>query len=201
MASRITVVPLWKLKEYQDLKDCKVVWTVKASRGWQRQLSPFILGPCSLYADYTSKNMENAWQFSKVYPEHVEGKRITKEYWKWAKAGWTDDKAHRYPMGKGRSPLFSLWDGERLDYLTARKKIYGPLYAEAVTKTAGWQMLLNLHEEHKNLILVDFDAYDHRKLGMTLTRVLNNPNKKMGHAFVLAMLLTKDKALRQMELR
>jgi hypothetical protein len=40
------------------------------------------------------------------------------------------------------------------------------------------------------------------KHGMAdLTAVLNNPQRIMGHAFVLAMLLTNDPALEQLELR
>lgn len=45
------------------------------------------------------------------------------------------------------------------------------------------------------------DGYDHDNLGMSLTEVLNNPQRKMGHAFVLKMLLTKDAALKHLHLR
>lgn len=185
-------------------------------------LSPFHLGPCDLYGDHTSKNMENAWQFAKVYPEYTEeGYNPYKgidpkksldsytikedEYFAWATKGWNDQRAHRYPKGRGRKPLFSLWDGERLGYVDARKTIYGPLYAEAVQKTEGWKKLKAQWKEIKKaggiLTLLDYDAYDHNLLHMTLTDVLNHPTRKMGHAFVLAMLLTKDPALNQMKLR
>jgi hypothetical protein len=36
---------------------------------------------------------------------------------------------------------------------------------------------------------------------MSLSQVLNNPAKSMGHGFVLAMLLTDDAALRECEIR
>ncbi|KKL81083.1 hypothetical protein LCGC14_1998340 [marine sediment metagenome] len=36
---------------------------------------------------------------------------------------------------------------------------------------------------------MDYDAYDHIKMGMSLHNVINNPNQIMGHAFVLAMIL------------
>lgn len=36
---------------------------------------------------------------------------------------------------------------------------------------------------------VDSDAYNHVELGYTYNDVLNNLYKKMGHAFVLAMML------------
>ena len=51
------------------------------------------------------------------------------------------------------------------------------------------------------LILRDFDGYDYVKQNMNLTQVLNNPTRKMGHAFVLAMLLTQDAALKQCAIR
>lgn len=193
--------------------------TSKARADWQSDLSPFKLGPCSLYSAgssewpyarmMSSKIMENAWQFSKVYPEHLNRGKITLDYWEWAFKGWASDEPQRYPMGKGRKPEFSLWEGERLGYVEARKRIYGPLYAEAVQKTKGWKRLKRIFEEpdiepeskYLLIVLLDFDAYDHRARGMTLTDVLNDPNRKMGHAFVLNMLLTDDPALKQMELR
>jgi len=33
-------------------------------------LSPTYLGPCHLYGSFAAKKMENAWQYSKVYPQH-----------------------------------------------------------------------------------------------------------------------------------
>jgi len=38
-----------------------------SSAGWSRDLSPFIIGPCDLYGGHVFQNMENGWQFSKVY--------------------------------------------------------------------------------------------------------------------------------------
>jgi hypothetical protein len=46
---------------------------------------------------------------------------------------------------------------------------------------------------------MDFDAYEYGS--MSLSEVLNNPAKSMGHGFVLAMLLTNDTALRECEIR
>jgi len=149
--------------------------------------------------------MENAWQYSKLYEVHADGLAFTEAYWDWAHQGWQNPNAVRYPMGRNRKPLGSVWwDGFKfhlLGYISARKTIYGPLYAEAVQKTRTFAKLQELYEKEGELILLDYDAYDHRELNMSLIDVLNEPNKKMGHAFVLAMLLTKDKALKQMELR
>ena len=182
--------------------------TSKASGSWETDLSPFHLGPCDLYAvspttpPMVARNMENAWQYSKVYASMADATgNPTQAYWPWAWQGWANPAAVRYPMGRGAKPLYSLWAGAKLGYIDARKAIYGPLYAEAVQKTAGWARLQQLYNQGVDLVLRDYDGYDHQALNMTLTDVLNNPAKKMGHAFVLAMLLTGDAALNQMALR
>ena len=41
--------------------------------------------------------------------------------------------------------------------------------------------------------LVDFDGWDHVGFGYSLAEVLRLPKPKMGHAFVLAGLLTNDR--------
>jgi hypothetical protein len=202
MTATVSVLPLWQAKHIPKDEDTIVISTVaKNTPG----LSPFCLGPCSLYDSYEAQNMENAWQFSKVYEEHwnANKQQPRQEYWNWAIRGWDDKKAHRYPMGKGRKPVCSWWIGRKLDYVAARKTIYGPLYIKAV-QTHGRHTYnrLRIHlREYGHLILLDYDAYDHKHLGMSLTDVLNDPKRKMGHAFVLAMLLTNDPALNEMELR
>ena len=95
-----------------------VINTTSRSANWSRGLSPFILGPCKLYGDYESKNVENGWQNSKVYLEHVdENGNPSPEYFKWAVEGWNNSRAVRYPMGKGAKPLYSYWNGEKMNYI------------------------------------------------------------------------------------
>lgn len=171
-------------------KYAEYVNTTSRSRDWSQGLSPFYLGPVELYNGYGALNVENAWQFSKVYPDQVDKDgNPTAEYFKWAINGWKDRFAHRYPRGKGAKPLYSYWKGEKLPYVEARKRIYAPLYARAVEVTPAYEKLKMLYAEKGELWLWDFDGYDHRALGMTYEEVLNHPRKKMGHAFVLAMML------------
>jgi hypothetical protein len=92
-------------------------------------------------------------------------------------------------MGKGAIPEYSWWEGEKLSYVEARKRIYVPLYTRAVINTRTFEKLRELHEKEAEVWLWDFDGYDHVDLGMTLKEVLNDPTRKMGHAFVLAMIL------------
>lgn len=177
-------------KDPQEIQD-KAINTTSRSRNWSRGLSPFFVGPIELYGGYVAKNLENAWQFSKVYPQHFdeENDQIKDSYFEWSESGWSDERAYRYPAGKGAKPLFSYWDGERLGYVDARKKIYAPLYAEAVEKTSAYKQLKELHELSDELYLWDFDSYDHHAMGMDWKDVMNYEKKKMGHGFVLAMML------------
>jgi hypothetical protein len=93
-------------------------------------------------------------------------------------------------MGKGVKAEYSYWNGERLSYVEARKAIYVPIYSKYVGQTSAFKRLQSLYTEGQNIILRDYDAYDHVVLGMTLKDVINNPDRKMGHAFVLVMMLT-----------
>ena len=153
-------------------------------------LSPFVL-PAP-----PAKRFENLWQFSKVYKMYImpiDGYPDASWY-KWRDAGYANSRAVRYPMGKGAIPEYSLWDDKKLDYIQARKNIYAPEYAKNVSKTRAYKLLELQYNEccqaNQELILLDYDAYDHLALGMSLIDVINNPRRKMGHAFVLIMMLT-----------
>lgn len=179
----------------------RVVNVTSRAADWGHTLSPFrmLRPPLKLYGDEVAHCVENAWQFAKVYKEHVDRyERPSKAYWQWARQGWLDDaRAHRYPMGKGRKPLYSFWNGQMLDYVTARKRIYVPLYREAVLRSPGFPLIVAAYREAesvgRDLWLWDFDGYDHVQQKMTLKAVLNNPRRSMGHAFVIAMMLEKLK--------
>jgi len=151
-----------------------------------RALSPMLLGPVPLYAGMWSRTMENAWQFAKFYQLH----RETVNYWSWARAGWDNPRAIRYPMGKGSVPLYSLWAGDELGYIEARRRIYAPVYAQAV-RFGPLNLFLRLRQlaRQADVVLIDFDAYDHRALGYSWDDVMNDPDRKMGHGFVLAMMI------------
>lgn len=186
-------------EDTSEWKDVIVVNTTsRAGMSWERTLSPFNLGPIRLYGRRVSLTMENAWQYSKVYRTHTDfAGEPTREYWEWAEKGWADPQAQRYPMGRGARPEYSLWKGEHLGYVRARKVIYAPLYARAVVETTGFKRLKRMFRDGRCIILRDFDGYDHGLTGKTLSDVLNDPEKKMGHAFVLMALLTNDPSMEE----
>lgn len=173
----------------RDKRRPDAINTTSTSKNWSRGLSPFFLGPIEACAGLIAQNVENGYQFSKCYQQHVGPDGLPNAaYFKWAKEGWADTKAHRYPMGKGAKPEFSYWNGKKLTYIEARKEIYIPMYAKAVVKTEAYQKLKELNEQG-DIWLWDFDGYDHRSLNMNWDDVINSETRKMGHAFVLGMLL------------
>lgn len=171
-----------------------IIDTTSKSDDWSKELSPFVVRCGALYDDYFAKNVENGWQFSKVYKEYDNNGEPSPAYFEWAQKGWKSSYAYRYPMGKGVVPLYSWWNGEKLDYIAARKKIYVPLYARGVMATKAFKKLLYIYRHtKKDIYLIDFDGYNHIKMGKSLTEVINDPKMKMGHAFVLYSLLEKSK--------
>jgi len=178
---------------------------------WCLEFSPFFLGPIELYPNaedgkmYTAKNMENAWQFCKVYKQFTDtdGELPSEAYWKWAEDGWNDSKPHRFPLGRTAvKPLYSLWNGNKLGYIEARKTIYAPLYAKYVEQTDAYKKLNDIYikyccgdnnnKQKRPMALVDFDGWDYLGQGYTLEQVINMEKPKMGHAFVLAGLLENN---------
>lgn len=134
--------------------------------------------------------MENGWQYSKVYEYYADNNgNPTEHYFRWAEAGWNAKRAERYPMGRGVKPLYSYWDGEKLSYVDARKKIYIPLYSEAVRKTNAFEKLKDLHASNSEIYLIDFDAHNLVPGTYQYADIIHNSNIKMGHAYVLAMML------------
>lgn len=200
MPAKITIVGMYQ--KVKDIPDATIIDTTSKSGIWSG-LSPFLLGPCETKTGRISQNFENFWQYLKVYKRDADASNEpTEHYWTWMEAGFANPKAVRYPMGRGAVPLYSLWYNEHgiphhLGYIDARKHIYGPYYAKLVQQTPAYKQLAELYNSQSHLILRDYDGYDHDSNNMTLTEVLNNPRKKMGHAFVLKMLLTNDPALKE----
>ena len=69
-------------------------------------------------------------------------------------------------------------------------RIYIPLYAQAVRMYALASFTaLRSFAAVQDIAILDYDAYDHRRLGYSWDDVINDPTRKMGHGFVLAMMI------------
>lgn len=135
------------------------------------------------------KNVENLWQYSKVYSwmwdhEHNEP---NDQYWEWAEKGWSNPRAERYPVGKNIKPVCSWLWGEPHDYVSARVHIYIQAYlASLISDNVIWE-LMEWYEQEPNPVIVDFDVYD--KTHISYTDVFLDPRKKAGHGFVIGAFL------------
>ena len=63
-------------------------------------------------------------------------------------------------------------------------------YRSSVVKTKAYEILYNTYIKDGDVHLWDFDGYDYTHTN--LNEVLNNPKRKMGHAFVLAAMLKNN---------
>ena len=172
------------------------------SHGSFKDLSPFYLGPityeCPHFGPLKCLRLENLWQYCKVYPEHIamigDGRytplpQIHPQYYSWRNRGFAESRATRYPMGKGKKPLFSLWGMQRLDYVKAKHKIYIPNYVDLARRTKSYNTLYNWLVQGHDLVLRDFDGFDYIAQGKSLKDIANDPTRSLGHGFVLAMML------------
>ncbi len=161
-------------------------------------LSPFNVGPVSAYPGTKRREarvMHNGYTFSKGYEKHLDAKSSpTMAHARWTREGFENAAAQRFPMGRGARPEYSLWKGERLGYQQARLLIYIPMYVEAIIRTpaarAAFVRLRVLRRraatEGKPLVLFDYDGYQRKKLSYADVICAD---RKMGHAFVLGMML------------
>lgn len=144
-------------------------------------LSPYVI------TGENGRNMENIWQFSKVYPKvpkstqtysrydrrviwdhpaetHVnDDGTLTKEYWVWRKKGMNSKDAIRYPVGfeHRHKCLYAISEDnpdEKLDYIQAREKIYVPLYIKCVQDLPQFIELKRRLQQGENLLIIEVDG-------------------------------------------
>lgn len=181
--------------QYRDKipKGYKIINCTTQSKDEYRRLSPFMTTNPYCYAGLSAKSVENAWQYSKIYPEYAdENGDPTPEWFKWRDKGFSYYKAIRYPMGKGAIPLYSWWNGARYKYIEARKRIYVPLYELSIKNNPVFISLKREYEKGTLLAIRDFDVYRLDLEGLTVKDAINNPDKKFGHGFVLYKMLTQE---------
>ncbi len=173
--------------------------TSTSKEEWSRGLSPFFAGPVEVrpgLLPVPALNVENAWQYSKVYADQAGPDGLPSGAWAaWAAQGWRSPRATRFPKGRGARPLYAVHHNLRLGYVASRIYIYIPLYVEGLAASpAGRAALLRLRAERRAalaageaLALYDYDGY--ARAGRSFADVALDGRKKMGHAFVLAAFL------------
>ena len=192
----------------------KINASSRGPRRW-KGLSPFLLGPFRIvepkvkltyYPDgvhpgFTSLNekeqtdvvqvFENYWQMSKIYAVDIINGVIQKSFFERRAKGFADPKGHRraLPKAKYGLPVSSYYQGQVMDYITSRKKIYCPTYEFLVTLTPEYADLLNLVNSGQNVLIVGPDGRDIPITYDSLKQAVNDPRYIFGHELVLCSLL------------
>lgn len=196
MGHVIKIVGPKEKKKFLEQPNVDLIDVTSQASTWTKVFSPFFLGPVKLYGPYGAFNVENAWQYAKVYEDQVdENGEPTDAYWEWAYKGWGKKRAERYPKGKGSKPEYSLWDGEKLGYVEAKRRIYVPMYEQAVYDSGYFESLVELvrdaQREGVTVGFFDFDGFDNEAQKMSFDDVLNSNRHRYGHAMVLARMVEK----------
>lgn len=159
--------------------DAIVVNTTSRSKDFGKAFSPFINQGWLRYKGLSSKNVENYWQFSKMYEEHIDD---FKSWIDWRSKGLLDGFAHRYPMGKEKRSVCHYL-GRKMDKVEARKKIYGPVYYQKLYKYCEREInsLIDMLTVC-DVWLWDFDSCITDK---SFQELINDLDGKMGHACYL----------------
>jgi hypothetical protein len=154
------------------------------SNGKFRVLSPMLIGPVE-WMGYRATNIENLWQFSKVYEDELYNNEIKASYYARRDAGFENPKGIRRPK-KGKV-AFCYIGGERLNYEQSRNKVYIPMYCKYVEGNLGLQALKEVLQKTNVQIL----GFDGRKFD-DLQVELRNLMKPFGHELIVCGLLKNN---------
>lgn len=152
--------------------------------------------------------------------------KFTPEFWNWRLTGKNNPQPVRAPVGWKhlKNCLFSLEKDEpisetnpKLDYIESRKKIYVPIYMEAVVKEPKFWELRQRWLNGENLLIIEVDgphqeslSYYQETYGVgpnfiekdsveateeNLTILRNDPKHPYGHGFCLAETLSMTKGI------
>ena len=177
--------------KHQLPEDAIVIDVTSNSSSFGRLLSPFNLGPVHLYDEYIAQSVENGYSFSKIFEQFDNGNgEPTSLYLDWAKAGWENQKPIKYPLGAWSKHLYFWWDGKKISKKEGFKKIFTPLYKEAVLKTTAYQKLKDMcKNSNKDIYLIDYEGFDYEFLGLSLKDVFDQDDFPIGQGFVLLGML------------
>jgi len=161
-------------------------------KGWLDlwRLSPFSIVGGGVrvpgLAGVTSKTMENAWQFLKIWD--------LEEGWdsEMAAAAFESDCAMRFPRGRGKKAVGHYWGetGEILDYVDARKRIYLPAYCQLLDQPDRRELICRLRDaaDAQPIAIWDYDSYSISDLGLhSFPDTLTCTSRPFAHAFIVAM--------------
>jgi hypothetical protein len=131
---------------------------------------------------------ENYWQSGKV----IDGVSKAKSDAFWRKL---EKPKRRYPGSKGKKVLYAQWgEGEKMDYITSRLKVYVPEYHSMMISTEMALAWKERVESGEDVVVYDFDgprSPDGAPVCLEVTddllrEKLHNSRFPFGHGFIVA---------------
>lgn len=127
---------------------------------------------------------ENYWQSGKVFEDDTDHTETVK-WWKKLEV-----PKRRYPKSKGKKVLYGIYNGKKMDYITARKEVYVPEYYEMIKDRVK-------EEKHRDITVYDFDGprkedgdVDCKEVTQELLiEKLNDTSRPFGHGYIVAGIL------------
>lgn len=166
----------------------------------KEDLSPLLIGPVTDKDGRKCLIFENFWQ-ARCYTKagHVKDGQVTKEWEKFCDKQFKMEKGKRRPFAKALgygAPDFAIYNGKKYDYITSRKEIYVPIYAELVKNTDAIKEMKKMLESGENIMILDGDGPPKSLYpeGLEMTQkvwdgMIKNPQFPFGHGYVVAGLL------------
>lgn len=164
-------------------KGSLVINVTSVSTDWAQRLSPMLPEPEQLELNgLRSWTVENFWQFSKRYDEHL----TDDSAWdRWRQAGFAKRSGIRYPMGKLRKPHFAgLSFTDRFGPVEARQKIYIPAFMQKLERFCQEELAKIRQYLSEGLVYIwDYDVYDPE--GKSFEELVQ-AKPSLGHGFLVA---------------
>lgn len=137
-------------------------------------------------------NFESYWQQGRVFEDIPHD--ISKKWWLELK-----EPKRRYPNSKGKQVLYAEFDdfpGEKLDYISSRKKVYVVEYYNLIKDREQVKYYKNLLKTN-DIIIYDFDGprtitndVDSHIVDVNYLRdKINDPTHPFGHGYIVAGLI------------
>jgi hypothetical protein len=161
-----------------------------------KNLSPKAMGPIvhSQPGLPIALNLENFWQFSKVFPDEVDEKGNIKDiFFTRQKEAFQDPIPYRHkPNATGNIPLYSVFirkSGEIVTYkYVEARQFYCNYYERFAKASSEFSYLQDLLSKGYNLQICGYDAY---KVTIPLEKHYLDSSKPFGHEMVLYTMLTE----------
>lgn len=196
-----------RLDGYSNLIVCSV------NNNWG-QLSPMKLGPFTVIEDIRNNiihpgfkdmgngkqiavcnNLENYWQYSKVYSVDVVNGVIQQSYFNRRAEGMASIRAKRrvFPKNSNITTVCAYYDGMTFDYLQSRI-FYCTYYEYLASNHPKYIEMKRLYDSGAKIILLDYDAPGEDSHNRELTeeyiiREYNDTTHPFSHGMVLCCML------------